>query len=262
MINTLGKLLVLIHTVLSVAGLTWALVIFVQGRDFGWAEPAKEPIQFSPDGTPTKWIRHASQLDKSRAALEDAATHRDRHYGHVKPAIDSFTAAEPYLAANHLFYLEQRHRLKKGDKPIEVFRLENGGLKLEAAHVGSKPAFEIKPVEGITKTIEAYEAEWADLQKQIAAVRIEIDKINVDTRTFTTEFTGKDEMNKYLHPGLYDLIDLEYKAQTRYKEELEDVKPRWSVYLEQARQHMIRRTDLETQLQKLKTPPPKEAKKL
>lgn len=272
MINTLGKMLVLMHTVLSLAALTWGVVVIVQGRDFGWAEPAKTPIAFSADGTPTKWVRHASAIDKSRAALEDAAKHRDRLYAAVKPALDDLAEAEPYLADNHLDYLKELNRLAKGKDPLKdpVRRLDGGGLVLEKKNVG-KPAFkdgevEITLADGkvlkIEKTLEAYQEDLKALHTKIEAVQKELAKFNDDTKKFTTELIGTDDDNKQIQPGLYDLIELEYKAQTRYKEELEDIKQPWSTYIEQARQHMFRRTDLEATLQRLKTVMPKVKKKL
>jgi hypothetical protein len=70
--------------------------------------------------------------------------------------------------------------------------------------------------------------------------------------------TGTDENNKIVEPGLYTLLDLEFKAQTQLRVEIEEIKPYWSKATEQARLFVYRRSDLEATLQKLKAPlPPK-----
>ena len=263
MINAFGKLLVLAHTVMSLAALTWGVFVFMQARDFGWAEPARDPLQFGADGTPSKWTRRASQVDKSRVAIESAAAHRDRHYSYVKPAIDKLQSVEPFLADNHLFYVAQLERLKNAESkdPLEIRRLANNGMALEKKIVG-KPEFEADAVEGITKSFNQYLKDLGELDKEITSVQADIVKTNKDGLKFVRELTGTGDDGKYIQPGLYELIELEYKAQTRYKEELEDIKPRWSIFVEQARLHMIRRTDLEATLQKLKSATPAPKKKL
>ena len=67
--------------------------------------------------------------------------------------------------------------------------------------------------------------------------------------------TGTDETNKYVQPGLYQLIDLEFKFQTEIKNEIDDIKPNESKSIEQSRLYQYRRADLEATLQKSVAPP-------
>jgi hypothetical protein len=87
MMNFFGKFLVLIHALLSVAGMSWAIMIFLQARDLGWKEPYKEELEKGS-------VLHASEYDKSQAAVVEAARTRDRIYAQVKPAIESIRATE------------------------------------------------------------------------------------------------------------------------------------------------------------------------
>jgi hypothetical protein len=78
-----------------------------------------------------------------------------------------------------------------------------------------------------------------------------------EAKRFVRELTGTDEGNKFVEPGLYQLLDQEFKAQTQLRVEIEDIKPFWSKANEQARLFVYRRSALEGTLQKLKGAAPK-----
>jgi hypothetical protein len=263
MINKLAKTLVLLHTALSLAGLTWALVIFFQGRDLGWIAPAKEVVEYNmPDGTPKASVRHASVFDRSTAAYTLALDSRNRTYAAVQPAIDALRKAEPFLPENHLYYVAELKRLKDATDKIEVKRLKDGGVTLDVPTYG-KPVLEDAALANITKSSVVYQKELDELFKEIDVLDKDIKKVVEATKLFTTQLTGTDENNKYIQPGLYQLVDLEYKAQTQLKVEMEEIKPNWSKAIEQARLYRYRRGDLESTLQKLRPAPAvKDGKKL
>jgi len=119
----------------------------------------------------------------------------------------------------------------------------------------------------VTKSYKEYQA---DLKKlighvdpktkeetpgQIDDVEKEIRRIVNDTKRFTALLTGTDEANKYVQPGLHQLIDLEFKYQEQIKTEIHDIKPSWSKAIEQSRLLQYRRADLEATLEKLKGSP-------
>jgi hypothetical protein len=120
MINFFGKTLVMIHTILCLLGLTWALMIFFQARDLAFAKPFIDVEAYNSEGYPSKGVLYASDYDKSYAALTAAAAARDRTYFQVKPAIDSVQRVEPVYAQNHLFYRQELKRLKHAKVPFEV----------------------------------------------------------------------------------------------------------------------------------------------
>lgn len=264
MINTLAKTLVLLHTIFSLSALTWALVIFLQAKDLGWKEPAKEVTEYNmPDGTPKTSVRHASSYDKSVAAYKVALDSRDRSYTYVQPAIDLLRKTEPNLPNNHLYYVAKLKELRDETAKIEVKHLKDGGTKLDLPTFG-KPVFEDAALDNIVKSSAEYKKDLAERYKEIDVLDKEIKKIVESTKLFTTQLTGTDNDNKYIQPGLYQLVDLEYKAQTQLKIEIEEIKPHWSAAIEKAGMYRYRRGDLEATLKKLEgpMPAPKDAKKL
>jgi hypothetical protein len=250
MMNMLGKSLVLLHALLSVAGMSWAIVLVLQARDFGRIEPNKEVLEKST-------VLHASEYDKSQAAAVEASNTRNRTYAHVKPAIDSIRATEPFLPGNTLFYRSELLRLKEAPDKIEVRRLKDAGNKLDTPDNNlGKPVPEDKVLEMVSKSYKAYEADRKKLFEEIDTVEAEIRKITNTTKKLTEQLTGTDEANKYVQPGLYQLIDLEFKYQGQIKSEIDDMKPNWSKAIEQSRLFQYRRADLEATLEKLQGPLP------
>jgi hypothetical protein len=264
MINLLAKSLVLLHTILSLAGMTWAIMIVLQAKDFGWKEPYKEVLEYTKEGGEKSSVRHASTFDKSQAALIEAVKTRDLTYSYVKPALDSLRFTEPYLPSNQLFYLAELKRLREAPDKIDVKRLQDVGMRVEdnTRNLG-KPVAEVEALKNIDKSYKAYQGDLKTLYKQIDDVEDDIRKIVNETKKITADLTGTDETNKYVQPGLYNLIDLEYKAQGQIKTEMEDIKPKRSKAVENARLFQYTRAGLEEALDRLKgiAPAPKDQKK-
>ena len=156
MINKLAKSLVLVHTVFSLAGLAYGIFVFLQAKDFGRAEPSKEVLEYNADGTAKSSVRHASAYDKSAAAYSVAVASRDRTYAQVKPALDLLARTEPFLPENHLFFVAELDRLKKATDKIEVKRLMDGGVSLDAKDFG-KPVLDDEALANVTKSRAEYE---------------------------------------------------------------------------------------------------------
>jgi hypothetical protein len=260
MINLIAKILVMVHTVLCVSGMAWAIMLVVQGRDFGKIEPYKED-----DTNPKLAVVYASEYDKSLAAANEAARTRNLTYTYVKPAIDSIRTTEKFFPENHLYYLAQRKRLvemrseaeKKNGKPFSVHRFKNGGFDLDVPDLG-KPVMEGKEIDMIKKPHKEYDVDYKNVVEDIATVEAEINKIEKDIALVITEIIGADEGGKY---GLYQLIDKEFKYQGQVKIEIDEIKPYWSKAVEQSRLFQFRRVDLEATLEKLKGPPPAKLEK-
>lgn len=253
MFNFLAKFLVLIHAVLSLLAMTWAIAIFLQFRDYGRREPNVEVLERHADGKVKSSVVHASEYDKSSAAVKIAADTRDRVYAQVAPAIDSVRAVAPHLSSNHLVYVAELIRLHRSPEPIEVKRLEQGGAVLE--HDLGKPKAEAASIPGLAKSYKSYEADLSDLFKQIKDYEAKNQKIAADTKKLTAQLTGTDEEGKYVHPGLYHLVDLEFTAQGEIRKAIDAIKQPHSQIIEQARVLQFRRTDLEAQLKRLKPAP-------
>lgn len=262
MMNFVAKTLVLIHTVLSIAAMAWALSLFLTGKDFGWNEPRKEVLEYTSEGEPKSWVRHASTYDKSTITLDNAVKMRNLAWVYVKPALEAMHEKEPYLYTNHLHYLAELKRLRESPDAIAVMRLKDGGLFVEIPTVGRPIPDDTKKIDQVSKSLKVYAEELKKLEKDIKKVEDEITIQLGETKKFTAELTGTDEANKYVHPGLYQLADREFKTQSQLKIEIDEIKPYWSQAIEQARQYRIRRTDLEATLSKLKAAAPKTPKKL
>jgi hypothetical protein len=262
-INLIAKGLVLFHTTISLLAMTWALHLVLSAQDFGWAEPYKEVTEYDAEGNEKSLVRHASHIDKSQAALINAKNTRDVTYVHVKPAIDQVRETEPFLAANHLHYLAEMKRLKEATGEIEVKRFKDGGNVLDTPGNLGKPALEDKAIPELKKSYKTYGADLKGLFDDIDKVEDEIKTIARDTKKITADLTGTDEANKYVQPGLYQLTDLEFKAQSQLKVEIDDIKPRWSKAIQNAQLYQTQRIGLEDTLQKLmKQPAPPMAPKV
>ena len=260
MMNFLGKAMVLFHTFFSIIAVTYALWLFMRGRDIGYGEPRREAISWTADGTADKWVRHASEVDKSSAALVHAAENRDRAYVFVKPALERIRETEPHLPYNHLHYTTLLNRLRNSTEEIKVPRHKDLGLEITKPIVG-KPIPAENAVEGVTKSFRAYEADLKELNEEIGKIDQECAAKVKAIKQFVRDLTGTDENNKVVEPGLYTLQDLEFKAQSQLRVEIEQIKPYWSKATEQARLFVYRRSDLEATLEKLKAPMPKIEKK-
>ena len=252
MMNFIAKSLVLLHTVLSVGAMTWAVATVLQWKDFGWMEPNKEVLEYTKEGEPKLSVRHASTYDKSVAALTEAGRTRDRTYVFVKPAIESIQTTEKYLPQNYLFFVNELKKLRESPDKIDVLRLQDGGLAVEpnTGNLG-KPVFEAKPLDNVTKSHKVYLDDLKMIYGKIDKVEEEIQAIVIKTKAITGELT-ETKFNTEERPGLYKLTDLEFKFQTEIKNEIADIKPNWSKSIEQSLLYQYRRADLEATLQKLK----------
>ena len=270
MINFLAKSLVLLHMILSVAAMSWAILLFLDPKDFGWKDPRQEVYQYNEDGSPKSSIWHASEIDKSQAALVLAKNTRDLTYIYVKPTLTEIHDNEAYLANNHLHYRAEMKRLQDGVGDIEYKAFKEGGMTLDTPNNNlGKPAQEDKAIANLKKSYKTYADDFKMVLDEEKKVADEMQADTLKTKAITALTTGTDEANKYVQPGLYDLIDREFKAQTKLKEEIDDIKPRWSRALENARLYQSQREGLEQTLEKLKkrpTPPvqptPKQEKKI
>ena len=279
MINAFAKLLVLVHAVLSVAGMAAAITLVVSSRDLGRTDPVLVVYEYHPDNKPKTVVLEASDYDISRAVLVEAGKNRDRMYAVVKPEIDSIRANEQYLAGNYLFYQAEMRRLRESSDAIEVRRLLKPGVEFEVkGNDLTKPAINADVVAALTKSYKAYRQDLWNLMGHVddkgnVLVKGEIDKVDEkirdlanETKKITAQLTGTDEANKIIYPGLYQLTDREFQYQVQIKKEIEEIKPEWSKAIEQARLYNFRRADLEATLKKLKAdmpaPPKKVDKKL
>jgi hypothetical protein len=258
-INFFAKSLVLVHAVFSVGALTYAIWLFVNGKDYGYAEPRKSAVEWSNENVPTKWVRYASEFDKSVAALNEAKAVRDRTFVFVKPALDAIETMEPQLPNNHLHYLSELKRLREAPDAIEIRRLKDGGLVVQPK--SGRPEEDENALPGVVKSYKTYQADLKKVQDDIGNVDEEIRKKAIDIRRFTSELTGTDEQNQPTHPGLYKLIDAEFDAQSELRTEIDEIKPFWSKAREGARIYIQRREGLEMTLKKLQGAAPKIEKK-
>jgi hypothetical protein len=256
MVNVLAKSLVLVHTILSVAAMSWAIMLFLDAKDFGWKEPNKEVLVYDAEGNPKESVRHASAIDKSQAALIESKNSRDLTYAYVKPALDQIRGNEAYLANNHLHYRAELKRLQYAPGELEVKKFQEGGLILDTPNSNlGKPTQEEKPLANIKKSYQAYGDDLTRILKEEHDVDAEIQSDTLKTKALVAKMTGTDETNKYVQPGLYQLTDLEFKAQTQLKISISDIKPRWSQAIENARLYQSQRNGLEQTLEKLKKKP-------
>jgi hypothetical protein len=256
--NLLGKTLVLLHAILSISAMTWAILLALQARDFGWMEPYREVVEWTKDGNEKTAVRYASEYDKSTATATRAARNRDLAFVFVKPALDTLRETEPHLAANHLYFTAKLAELKDANVPIQVKRLANAGLKVDTPL--SKPDFDAA-VEGVDQSLATYSSQRKKLLEDIDKVESEVRTIATKTKKITGDLTGTDDGNKYVQPGLYQLTDLEYKTQVQLKVEIDQLKPHWSEAIEHARLYRDRYDGLLATLKKLQAVAPKDDKK-
>jgi hypothetical protein len=260
MMNFLGKALVLFHMIFSIVAVTVALWMFMRGRDLANAEPRREAVKWKADGGVETYERIASEYDKSVAALLEAAANRDRTYIFVKPALDRIADTEPSLPFNHLHYMTLIDRVRNSPDNIEVHRFKDSGLEITRPIIG-KPIPEDTAVAKLTKSYKSYDADLTEINTEIKKIDDE-SKVKIkETQKFVRDLTGQDPGKVQIEPGLYQLLDQEFKAQTQLKTEIDELKPYWSKATEQARLYIYRLSDLEATLQKLKAPPPKVEKK-
>lgn len=270
MFNAVAKSLVLVQALLSLAGMSWAMMLVLQSRDLGWAEPAKEVLETNADGTPStkpgSVVRFASEYDKSVVAVQEAAKSRDRIYRHVKPALDLIADTENYVWENHRFYVKEMARVKelrsdqdkKDAKPFKVFRLKDGGTALAVTKAGNLgiPIFEPNEVAKIEKPYKEYKADHEALLKELEVYDGKMQKVADLIKKITFDMTGTDEVtNAYIQPGLPDMTSMEFKYQRQIKVEIDAIKQDWSKAIESSGTFRLRRIGLEKTLEMHEAPP-------
>jgi hypothetical protein len=239
MFNTLGRVLVVAFTALSLLLLTWSVSLYLNGIDWGWVSPRVELDQ-----------RIASEYDKSVVAFNDAVKMRDHALAVVPAAQAALRAAEAQFPANHLYYVAELKRLQTAPEPIEVKAI-GSALALDKAGKLGKPVLDTK-VDEVTKSYQAYLGDLKKTYADIDAVEADLREVVEKSKKLTFQLTGKDDAGKKVQHGLYDLIDIEYRTQTRLKEEREYLRPIWSQALNEAQGFAQRRGNLELTLERLK----------
>lgn len=242
MTNIFAKSLVALHLVLSLMALTWALMVFMDVTDWGWKEPRQDLGQSV-----------ASEYEKSTGMFKRAVRARDAAWPAVTPARADRAEAQNYFPKNHLYYLAELRRLKESpDEKIEVKGFKGPGLPLEPAgkpKVGRPVLGELVP--GVVKSQVSYRKDRAELLTQIDAVEKQVRDLVEKTKKIDFQLTGKDDAGAEVQPGLYALVDAEYRTQAAAKFEKEYLSPRWAQSLEEARLYTLRRTGLEKSLRRL-----------
>jgi hypothetical protein len=245
--NFIGKGLVVVHTLLSLAGLTLAIVIYFEFIDWGRAEPRIVRGESSAKGSGGD-LRIASEYDKSRLIFDDAVVGRDLAVAPVPMVEASLREAELRFAGNHLFYVDELERLRTAQGDIEVKGIRPEGVPTDTPGkpIG-KPLLEVK-VDGVSKSYTTYLQDLKTEQAQLDKVQDEIRQWVEKDKQLSLELTGKDETGKKLMHGLYELLDQEYQTQQRLKEEREYLQPQWATAIEDARRFGVRRSSLEATL--------------
>src|SRR5262249_14118943 len=113
-INTLGKLLVLVNLAVAVFLLGLAAMTYFHPIDWGRKNPRKAWMDVPPgksgDRPPNEVV--ASELDKRMAALKKQADDRPRAEAHLESALRSRDPVQLTFAENHLEYVKDLERLE------------------------------------------------------------------------------------------------------------------------------------------------------
>ncbi len=242
MMNFLGKALVLVHTLLCLVGMAWAVAMYLQFTDLGWKVPRQQLDQSIP-----------SEFDKSVASLKLALQGRDLVMPGVRPPQDSLRDAERYLPGNHLFYAAELERLRSASDPIVVKGIAEGLDSLEPSKRPGlgKPKLDVE-MKGFEKSYDAYLADLQGQLKKIDDEQAAIRKTIEQTREINYQLTGKDDAGESKTKGIYDLLDVETQTQSRLKAEREYMQPFREQAVEEARLFQLRRVGMERTLQRLK----------
>lgn len=256
--NFLGKGLVVVHFALSLLALSWAAAIFLGMTDWGWREPLKVYEN-----------RRPSEFDKRAAALNQAVGALESTRPELKAARAARTEAARAFPANHLFYRDELARLrKKSDKHPEPLVVKGPTYKdadLVLERPLGKPALNAdvpvvilaedvdgkvvpKNVQQITKSLESYEADLADLNAIVKKETKETGDWIAKLRAITFQLTGKDDKGMVVKPGLYALIEQEFAEHEKARFEIEYLQPIWARALEEAELFLERRRRLEITL--------------
>jgi len=242
--NNLGKALVMINLALSVVALTWAAGLFLQFRDFGWAEPRLEIDK-----------RVASEYDKRVVAYNQAKESATGTLDKMNTLVAELHTARTKFAENQLIYRAELERLYSGVGKGLVFkrpRFKGGTLELLKGGRYNPPVID-DVIDGITKSYKGYKVDLADVETKI--------KTEIKTgEDWTAKHAiiskvlngGKDDKTGDPYPGLYDLIEEEKRAQDEAKKELDYLEKIWAPVLQEAEIFIQRRVRLEKTLRDLR----------
>jgi hypothetical protein len=217
--NRIGKGLVLIHTAASLIALSWALGVFLQFTDWGWTEPRSE---FG--------FRVPSEYDKRAASFKDAVKTVAATVPYLAPARTAWHQAEERFGANHLFYVEELARLHGSTeatlvvKPVKMA----GEVVLDTPRIG-KPAFD-EPIKEVTKSYASYVADLKALNDDIQTKNKELREWTEKAEKITALLNAKDKDGQRRKDavGIYDLLEVEKKAQDQADAEKEYLQPIWA----------------------------------
>jgi hypothetical protein len=243
MINHLGKGLVLVTAVLSVAFLAWAIAVYTQSIDWGWKDPRKELGDRVP-----------SEIDKRTAAVKQAAGFRARAEAGARDGRVNLALAEDDYTHNVLLYRAKLAELRGADGKIAIQPLKyvQGVLIRKDPRATAPPAFEEKPLPGLDKSTAGYLKELDDLQAQLVAITAEIDNLIKKEKELTVNLNGqKDEDGKVVKVGMYELLEREKKTQEQIRAESDYLQPLWVEELSQAQFLLDRMGRLDQRLKEL-----------
>jgi len=244
MVNHIGKGLVVVHTLLSLAGMTLAIVILFEFVDWGRADPRVGGGDTSKGGKP-QYV--ASEFDKAKVAVQQGELARNLAAPMMEPAERSLQEVAARFPANHLYYVAELKRLREAPSDIEVLAIAANGVPTDTpGQPYGKPIPSVK-VDRVTKSLNALgeelKSETAKLEKLEKAIR---DWSEKDAHV-SFLLTGQDADGKKQH-GLYELVDEEFRVQQRLREEREFLLPYWAAAIEEARRFAARRDGLEATL--------------
>jgi hypothetical protein len=241
MFNFIGKGLVLVHTLLSLAGLVLAFVIWFEFVDWGRSEPRISRGEPSKTGSTDQRI--ASEYDRSVVVVKDGEVARNLAVPLMAPAEDSLRETAAKFGPNHLFYVAELKKLREAEGNIEVMAITPDGIALDAT---GKPILKDK-VDGLSKSLAAYYKELAAEIAKVKPIEEEVRKWTEKDAQTSFLLTGKVEDGKQQH-GMLELLDQEFKTQQRLREEKDYLLPLWAAAIEEARRFSVRRKGLEDTL--------------
>jgi hypothetical protein len=242
--NSLGKLLVLLHVALSVVALAWATGLYLQFLDYGWLEPRADLDK-----------RVASEFDKRVVALQHARAAVDRAMRDVNPRVDRLYDARESFAQNELVFMAELERLRtetaKDGKDLTFLTptVKGGRLVLKDKDY-SAPMLTDK-LKGIVKSYKGYRDERTDLETKILGELKEHQKLTEEHAVISRVLNGKLVDGKKAEPGVYDLLEEEQVGQRHAKDELFYLEKVWAPVLQESEVFVERRARLERTLRDL-----------
>jgi len=203
--------------------MTWAVMIFMQFKDFGWKEPFK--VWETKDGG----YRVASELDKRVAALHELYRARDRHAPAIRPALEALADTMERYPQNHLYYAKELEKVRSSPDAIQPkgIKWSKDGIVLDTPGKVIGKAVLDQPIEGIDKSLKVYREELKKVQGEIDKVSPEISKVVKQADEITIQLYGtKDEKtNESIDIGLYEVLELERVLQDKLAAEKEYLTP-------------------------------------